>query len=181
MSDEFRMRLAGSIEEGPGRPNSFSPSDVAAWLAAADSRPVRLELKSEGGNVGAAHEIATLLALHPAGVRVRAVGPCDSGALLLLCAGARREADPAATFHLHRITIATAAPMSAPRLRASADEIEAQEGVYVTFLAARCGLPPETVAAWMNDERTLTAAEALAFVLVERIVDDAMAVDWRAA
>jgi ATP-dependent Clp protease protease subunit len=142
-------------------------------LAARGDEPIRVIVHSQGGHVEAADTIHDVLRFIRPEVRMIGSGWVASAGALIYCAAAKgnRLALPNTRFLLHQ-------PLGGVQGRASDVEIEAAQILMMRerlnrLFAAATGQPVEKIARDTERNHWMTAEEARAYGLVDRIVASA--------
>jgi ATP-dependent Clp protease protease subunit len=145
-------------------------------LAAEDpDRDITLLISSPGGSVPAMLAIRDVMDLIPCDVATVAVGWAASAGQFLLSAGARgkRLALPHARVLLHQGSSGIGG--TAVDIEIQADDLRYTRDTVLGLIAADTGQPLERIREESRRDRWFTAAEALEYGFVDRIVDDASA------
>lgn len=139
-------------------------------LASAGSEPIRVLLHSPGGHVEAGDTIHDVIRFIGPSVRILATGWCASAGALIYCAAPHphRLALPNTRFLLHQ-------PLGGVGGRATDVEIEARQILLMRerlnrIFADATGQPYEKLARDTDRNHWLSAADALEYGLVSRIV-----------
>ncbi|HEV6953857.1 MAG TPA: ATP-dependent Clp protease proteolytic subunit [Promicromonospora sp.] len=141
---------------------------LSAEDAAAD---ISLYLNSPGGPVGAGLAVLDTMRLLPNDVSTVAVGFTGSTAQLLLTAGTRgkRHALPHARIMMHQPSGGVGGTTSDVAIQA--EHVRYVKDLVTRLQAEQTGQPVETVAADSAHDRWFTAEQALAYGMIDRIVD----------
>ena len=145
-------------------------------LAAEDpDRDITLLISSPGGSVPAMLAIRDVMDLIPCDMATVAVGWAASAGQFLLSAGARgkRLALPHARVLLHQGSSGIGG--TAVDIEIQADDLRYTRDTVLGLIAADTGQPLERIREESRRDRWFTAAEALEYGFVDRIVDDASA------
>ncbi len=145
-------------------------------LAAEDpDRDVTLLISSPGGSVPAMLAIRDVMDLVPCDVATVAVGWAASAGQFLLSAGThgKRYALPHARVLLHQGSAGIGG--TAVDIEIQADDLRHTRDTVLGLIAADTGQPIERIREDSLRDRWFTAAEALDYGFVDRIVDDAVA------
>lgn len=145
-------------------------------LAAEDpDRDITLLISSPGGSVPAMLAIRDVMDLIPCDVATVAVGWAASAGQFLLSAGTRgkRYALPHARVLLHQGSSGIGG--TAMDIEIQADDLRYTRDTILGLVAADTGQPLERVREDSRRDRWFSAAEALEYGFVDRIVDDASA------
>ena len=145
-------------------------------LAAEDpDRDITLLISSPGGSVPAMLAIRDVMHLIPCGVATVAVGWAASAGQFLLSSGTRgkRSALPHARVLLHQGSSGIGG--TAVDIEIQADDLRFTRDTILDLVAADTGQPVERVREDSRRDRWFTAAEAVAYGFVDRVVDDVSA------
>ena len=148
---------------------------AALLLLAAEEpdRDVTLLISSPGGSVPAMLAIRDVMDLVPCDVATVAVGWAASAGQFLLSAGTKgkRSALPHARVLLHQGSSGIGG--TAMDIEIQADDLRHTRDTILELVAADTGQPVERVREDSRRDRWFTAAEALDYGFVDRVVDDA--------
>ncbi len=148
---------------------------TALLLLAADDpdKDVTLLVNSPGGSVPAMLAIRDVMHLIPCDVATVAVGWAASAGQFLLSAGTpgKRAALPHARVLLHQGSAGIGG--TAVDIEIQADDLRHTRDTVLGLVAADTGQPIERIREDSRRDRWFTAAEALDYGFVDRIVDDA--------
>lgn len=137
-------------------------------LAGPDDRPVELHLSCPGGDLDACLALADAVDLVAAPVHAIVRGSLGGPAIAVLCAAAERAAHRHAVLTL---SLPTATGQgTADQLGVQAEQHEHAVARLRDLVAAATGLPTGEVESDLRTGRVLTAADALAYGLVQRTV-----------
>ena len=142
------------------------------YLAQADAeREIALYVNSPGGNADAGLVIYDALHAIPAPVATTCVGTAGGAAALVLAGGARgrRSALPNARVRLYQP--AGGVEGTAARIEVHAREIARRTARLIELLAADTGQHVEPVARDLEREAWMSAQDALAYGLIDRLVE----------
>ncbi len=148
---------------------------AALLLLAAEEpdRDVTLLISSPGGSVPAMLAIRDVMDLVPCDVATVAVGWAASAGQFLLSAGTKgkRSALPHARVLLHQGSSGIGG--TAMDIEIQADDLRHTRDTILELVAADTGQPVDRVREDSRRDRWFTAAEALDYGFVDRVVDDA--------
>lgn len=170
----YRFQITDFISPWGG----VSADDIAAELASAQGRPVEVTVSSYGGDLEEALRIYELFRAYEAGVRVRYVGFSASAATILSCGAREITVSPYALVLIHPCSVSVDewAIMNSDdiasairRLYDARDLADKCDRIAAAIYARRTGLEPERVARVMKEAKWLTADEAVALGLADRI------------
>lgn len=145
-------------------------------LAAEDpERDITLLISSPGGSVPAMLAIRDVMHLIPCDVATVAVGWAASAGQFLLSSGTRgkRSALPHARVLLHQGSSGIGG--TAVDIEIQADDLRFTRDTILELVAADTGQPLERIREDSRRDRWFTAAEAVAYGFVDRVVDDVSA------
>lgn len=166
---------------GPSRVDIFIEGEVdwntttrvcAQLQAAPDADELHMEINSQGGLFGAAHDTFVAVANHPARNKTALIRHAESAALLITMAAHRRFAVPAARIMMH---VADMQPPDGERWTAAMHRHAAETLAWVDDQAARLfahrtGTPREVFVAEMQDE----VASSLEWCIQHRVIHGIM-------
>lgn len=132
---------------------------VAGALRTIGKKPVTVAINSPGGDMFEGLAIYNLLREHPAEVRVRVMGVAASAASIIAMAGDRIEMGLGSFLMIHNAWGAVVG--NRHDWRAAADTFEQFDAAMAEIYAARSGLDAPEIAALMDAESWIRAAEAV--------------------
>lgn len=166
------LYLYGPISDDSWYGDEVMPAQFQKDLAAmGDTEALDVYINSPGGDVFAGIAIYHILKRHPAAKTVHVDGIAASAASIVAMAGDRIVMPKAATLMIHN-TWALVGGNKAD-LRAMADTLERIDGQLADLYTDRTGNDREQIAAWMDEERWMSGAEALADGFCDEVEEDA--------
>lgn len=132
---------------------------IAGALRGIGANPVTVNINSPGGDMFEGLAIYNLLREHPAEVRVKVMGVAASAASIIAMAGDRIEMGLGSFLMIHNAWGAVVG--NRHDMRAAADTFDGFDAAMADIYAARSGLGAEEVAALMDAESFIRAAEAI--------------------
>ncbi len=163
--------LAHRVVTVTGRIDAQTATDAAARLLHLDAlaaTPVTVRLDSPGGDVGACLVLVDTFGEMRAPVHVVVVGQAAGAVVAVLAAAAERSIYPHARILLTEPDL-PAVEGDAAHVRTEAAAQQRLVDAAYDVIAARCGRSRAEVAADATRRRMLTAEEALAYRLVDRV------------
>ncbi len=149
---------------------SESAEKIRLDIAGLDrSKPLTLELNSDGGSVQAGITIHNTLAGWPGGLTVDILGWALSVASAIVQAGQLRRAHASALMMVHAPWMTTTG--NAAEFRDQADLLDTV-GNTLAGIYSRSGQPPTRITKWLDGEdHWMTAQEAKDLGLIDKIID----------
>lgn len=141
---------------------------IAAVEAYGEVDTIEVAINSRGGEVDHALSIFNFLKNHPAKVNMRVDGVAASAATIILMAGDDIAMPANAVFMAHK-------PLSfqggnADDHRQIAEFLDVFESALMETYLARTGKNAEEITAWLAEEKFMTAKEAVAFGVADRVI-----------
>jgi len=149
------------------------PSSIRESLAAADGKPVEIQISSAGGLVLEGLEIFNLIKNYEGKKTCHLMGLAASMASYISLAGDRITAEANCVFMVHNVL--GVAVGNHDDLRKAADIYEGFTNLLATAYAAKCGKTVADVRAMMDAETFLFGAEAKDAGFVDEILGDGSA------
>lgn len=149
---------------------STSPSQVLKAIEEANGNELEVYINSPGGDVYAGSEIYTALKEYPGNVTVKIVGVASSAASVIAMAGKKVMISPTAQIMIHNVS-----SVSIGDYRDHAHESEVLKGWNKSIANAyrlKSGLSESELLKLMNQEKWLTAQDALDMGFVDEIMFD---------
>ena len=149
---------------------SISPAQVMRAIEEANGDDLEVYINSPGGDVYSGSEIYTVLKEYPGNVTVKIVGIAASAASVIAMAGKRVLISPTAQIMIHNVS-----SISIGDYRDHAHESEVLKGWNKSIANAyrlKSGMSESELLKLMNQEKWLTAQEALDMGFVDEIMFD---------
>ena len=155
------LYLYGEISDASWFGDEVTPAQFQKDLGKlGDIESLDVYVNSPGGDVFAGITIYNVLKRHPAHKTVHVDGIAASSASIVTMAGDKIIMPKAATLMIHNAWALAAG--NKEKMRALADELERLDGQLADIYAGRTGKDAKTISAWMDAERWMSGAEALA-------------------
>lgn len=171
--------LYGDVGDPWGWGDGFTPEQVASALAEHGPGPITVRLNSGGGRAFDGLAIYSLLKSHDGEVTIQVDGIAASAASLIAMAGTL-EIRQGAMLMIHDAAAVTFG--NAAEHEKQADVLDKLSAQYAGVYARKCGKPIDHCRALMQAETWLTAEEAIAEGLADRLMDEpaapTAAFDW---
>jgi HK97 family phage major capsid protein len=138
----------------------ITAEDVAAAVAEAKGKPLKVDIFSYGGDALQGLAIYQILSAHDAEVTTNVLGVAASAASVIAMAGDKRIVPMNAALMVHHpwsMTIGDAAEH-----RKSADMLDGLQAAYLHTYSAATGIPAAEIAPYLAEEKWLYGAEAMA-------------------
>lgn len=162
--------LYGPIaEESSWWGDEVTPKNFAADLESLGGRDVTVRINSGGGDVFAAHAIHNQLVAYKGRVTVVIDGLAASAATIIAVAGDRIIMPANALFMIHNPAIGLSDYYGADELLKAAEALNTIKGSIVAAYRKRCKASAEELAAMMDAETWMGAAECLEKGFVDEI------------
>lgn len=149
--------------------DEVTPKDFAADLESLGGRDVTVRINSGGGDVFAAHAIHNQLVAYKGRVTVVIDGLAASAATIIAVAGDRIIMPSNALFMIHNPAIGLSDYYGADELLKAAEALNTIKGSIVAAYRKRCKASAEELAAMMDAETWMGAAECLEKGFVDEI------------
>lgn len=149
--------------------DEVTPKNFAADLESLGGRDVTVRINSGGGDVFAAHAIHNQLVAYKGRVTVVIDGLAASAATIIAVAGDRIIMPSNALFMIHNPAIGLSDYYSADELLKAAEALNTIKGSIVAAYRKRCKASAEELAAMMDAETWMGAAECLEKGFVDEI------------
>ena len=149
--------------------DEVTPKNFAADLESLGGRDVTVRINSGGGDVFAAHAIHNQLVAYKGRVTVVIDGLAASAATIIAVAGDRIIMPSNALFMIHKPAIGLSDYYGADELLKAAEALNTIKGSIVAAYRKRCKASAEELAAMMDAETWMGAAECLEKGFVDEI------------
>lgn len=163
----LELSIIGEIGEG-----RYRAREIAAHLREAEDSTIVVTLDSPGGDAQESLDIHRALVGHPCRVEIDIVGRADSGAFVIAMAGDHRRIIPGGKMMAHQVHIKADPGSRADDLRDLAEHMERLNRNIATVIHAASGCGLATARAWIDQEKTFGAGEAIAAGIVHELIDD---------
>ncbi|TBW33362.1 Clp protease ClpP [Siculibacillus lacustris] len=161
--------LYGDVGDPWGWGDGFTPEQVAQALAEHGPGPVTVRLNSGGGRAFDGLAIYSLLMSHDGAVTIQVDGVAASAASLIAMAGTL-EMRQGAMLMIHDAAAVTFG--NAAEHEKQADVLDKLSAQYAGVYARKCGRPVDHCRSLMQAETWLTADEAIAEGLADRLMEE---------
>ncbi|WP_456785004.1 ATP-dependent Clp protease proteolytic subunit [Bradyrhizobium sp. USDA 4516] len=175
---EFFYKPPSAVDYAMGK---VPRRDVAAYVLSiheSHDRSIVLNIDDAGGVADDALQIALALLAHPRHVEARITGRCSSSAVLLALSADARTIVPEGQVLVHAaVRCYTEQRFKAVQFLSAEDRNAINESlcdtddVTTSLLTARLGVTEQTARAWIAENRTWNATEALANGFVHSIAE----------
>lgn len=156
-----------------GEVTAEAAADLVAGIGSARGQPLRLIIDSPGGLVESGQRVIAALNSHDRRTETHVKGRAASMAAMILLAGDRRTAEPAARIVLHDPEMVSGAGGSATRLRMLARDLDRVAEDFGRSLSAVTGADSAEAMRWVRDNRSFMAGEAVAAGILHEVVSRA--------
>lgn len=166
---ESTITIYDVIGEDPWTGGGFTARRMSAALRAIGEKPVTVEINSPGGSMFEGLAIYNLLRAHPEVVTVRVMGLAASAASLIAMAGDEIVMGLGSFLMIHNCWGAVVGDRN--EMTAAAETFARFDAAMTGIYAVRSGLPDADIAAMMDAETWIGAADALARGLADSTFD----------
>lgn len=165
MSNSRILRIVGEINEEAFLKFSEDLSD----LYGASTKPITLELFSEGGYASAAMAIVGKMLASPVTINVVGYGEVHSAAILIIAAGATRAAGVGTSFMVHEDSLKVSG--NTTEIYKTAKRMEAEEGLWADMLGKFTTTDSSEWLRLSHNETYFDPARALELGLIDRVLN----------
>ena len=145
------------------------PNDVIKAIGQANGEPLDVYINSGGGDIFAGSEIYSALRSYKGEVNIHVVGFAASAASVIACAG-KSDISPTAMFMVHNVSGRAQGDYHV--MDKSSDVLQTANKSIAAAYMAKTGMSEKEALAMMDQETWLTAQQAVAKGLIDKIAEN---------
>jgi len=149
--------------------DSTCPDDVNKLIDQANGEPLEVYINSGGGDIFAGSEIYSALRSYKGEVNIHVVGFAASAASVIACAG-KSDISPTAMFMVHNVSGRAQGDYHV--MDKSSDVLQTANRSIAAAYMAKTGMSEKEALAMMDQETWLTAQQAVAKGLIDKIAEN---------